>query len=335
MTKTGKVSHGFFESKIAPKLGANREDVMIGPAYGVDFGVIKIGKYRILAATDPISILPELGWKQAGRFAISFVFADIAVSGIAPTHLSISFALPDTIKDAEFAQLWAGIHDECQSLDISVITGHTSRYAESQFPWVGSATAMAVTDQQHLIRPDGANPGDTVLITRGPAIETTGLLTTVFPNQIPVDDRTLKTAQQLLDETAVVDDALTAATAGNITAMHDVTEGGIYGALCELSLANNVGLDIETASIPVRPVVQEISSALEFDPWLATSAGSLLICVDPADTDAVLTTLEDANIPIGVAGTVTDKEEVVIDGTAISPPSVDSSWGVYNRLRST
>lgn len=332
MTPTGKISEADFDSIIASRLGADRDDVELGPTYGVDFGIVSMGDYRLISSTDPLSILPELGWKRAGTFAISFVLADIAVSGVTPTHLTVSFALPTSIQDSEFSTLWSGIHEECESLGISIVTGHTARYSESRFPWVGSATALAITEHDQIIRPDGASPGDVVLITRGPAIETTGLLTTVFPDAIPVDEETLATGQQLLDQTTIVRDAIDAASAGNITAMHDVTEGGIYGALHEVATASDVGLEITRSAIPFHSVVETISDVLDFDPWRATSAGSLIICTAPTDADLVVSTLQKSGIPVSKVGRVTENTRVVIDGEPIPREPGDSSWSVYERL---
>ena len=102
MPQTGKIPREFFSAQIAPYLGADRLDVHLGPKHGVDFGVLDIDGTALVLATDPISVLPELGLERAGRFTVRIVLADVAVSGLSPSHLAVSFSLPPEFSDAEF-----------------------------------------------------------------------------------------------------------------------------------------------------------------------------------------------------------------------------------------
>jgi hydrogenase maturation factor len=329
---TGKVSREFFEDRIAPNLGADREDVVLGPTPGVDFGVVDVGDRAVVTATDPVSVLPALGFERAGRFALHVVLADVAVAGVAPSHLAISFSLPPAMSNDAFGRLWCAIDAECRDLGVAVVTGHTARYEGASFPWVGAATGLAVGDPDDIVRPDGARPGDDLLVTRGPGVEAVGLLTTLFPEQVPLDGEALATAQARLDEASAVRDALAAAAAGDVTAMHDATECGLLGALHELADAADIHLAVDADAVPVRPGVAAACEALEMDPWCATTSGTLLVAVDPADTDAVLAALRDRGTPVARVGRVEPGTGVAVDGRESRPPEGDSAWPVYERL---
>mgnify|MGYP000633950006 CR=1 FL=1 len=332
MADLGKIDRDFFETHVRPRLGAERDDVRLGPTPGVDFGLLDIGDRAVAIATDPVSILPPLGFERAGRFALDVVLADVAVSGLPPSHLAISFSLPPSMTDDDFAAVWEGVHAEAQDLGVSVVTGHTARYEGCSFPWVGGATALAVGDAADVIRPDGARPGDDVLVTNGPAVETTGLLTTLFPEQIDLDAETLATAQARLDEASCVRDAMTAAAAGPVTAMHDATEGGLHGAFVEMATSAGVGFEIERDRVPIRPGVEATCDALGIDPWTATASGSLVLTVDPDGAEAVLSALDERGASAARVGRVTDGEGVTVDGEAIEAPSVDAAWAAYSDL---
>lgn len=330
--ETGKISRRFFEERIATRLGADREDTAIGPKYGVDFGVVSVGDRAIVTATDPISVLPGLGFERAGEFAIGVVLSDIAVSGIAPTHLTVSFSLPPGMTDAEFDRLWGSIDAECRDLGVSIVTGHTARYAECSYPWVGAATGIAVGDPEAIVRPDGARPGDDVLVTNGPAVEAVGLLTTLFPDAVGLSGDALETAQARLDDVGAVRDALVAAASGDVTAMHDATEGGLFGAFAEMADSAGVELSVETEAVPRLAGVERACEALGMDPWRATTSGTLVIAVDPADTDRVLEALDERGTAVGRVGHVETGEGVVVDGERLEPLEGDASWPVYERL---
>ncbi|MFC4542871.1 AIR synthase family protein [Halosolutus amylolyticus] len=341
MSDLGKIDRAFFDRHVAPNLGADRNDVALGPSHGVDFGVLDIGGRALVTATDPVSILPPLGFERAARFALDLILADVAVSGVAPSHLSICFTLPETMTDAEFATIWETIDAECTDLGVSIVTGHTARYSDPSYPWVGAATAMGVGDHDAIVRPDGARDGDRLVLTTGAAVEAVGLLSTLFPDQIdlPADD--LAAAQDRLDEVYAVRDALTAA-AGPVTAMHDVTEGGLAGALNEMADGARARFAIDREAVPMRPGVREVCDHLEMDPWAATSCGSLLIAVDPGGVDDVLAALEERGTvaaeigrveSIGAADRDADADgKVLVDGDPLEHPSVDPSWAAYAEL---
>ena len=329
---TGKISRAFFEERIATRLGADRDDVTLGPKHGVDFGVVSVGDRALVAATDPVSVLPELGFERAGEFAVGIVLSDVAVSGLAPTHLTVSFSLPPGISDAEFDRLWGAIDAECRDLGVSVVTGHTARYEGSSFPWVGAATGLAVGDPDAIVRPDGARVGDEVLVTNGPAVEAIGLLTTLFSETVPLSGSALETAQARLGDVGAVRDALLAAASGEVTAMHDATEGGLLGAFAEMAETAGVRFAIDSDAVPWLPGVETACEALGMDPWRATTSGTLVLTVDPDDTDAVLTALEERGTAIERVGRVESGSGVEFDGDTLYAPGGDSSWPVYERL---
>ncbi|QSW99981.1 AIR synthase family protein [Haloterrigena alkaliphila] len=337
MSDLGKIDREFFERQVAPNLGAERDDVAVGPQHGVDFGVLEIGGRALVTATDPVSIMPQLGLERAARFALDLVLADVAVSGIPPSHLSICFTLPETMTDDQFATVWKTIHEECVDLGVAVVTGHTARYSDPSYPWVGAATAMAVGDPDEIVRPDGARPGDRLLLTTGPAVESVGLLSTLFADQLAGDlsDDVLSSAQDRLAEVYCVRDALAAAAAGPVTAMHDVTEGGLAGALNEMAAGAGARFSVDRDSVPMRPGVREVCDFLEMDPWAATSSGSLLLAVDSEGVDDVVAALEDRDTVVAEIGSVepgTDGGDVLVDGDRLPHPNVDPSWRAYAEL---
>jgi len=330
--ETGKVDREFFESHIASRLGASRNDVHTGPKHGVDFGVIEVSDQALAVATDPISILPGLGHERAGRFAVRFVLADVAVSGLAPSHLAVTLSLPPAIDTETFAAVWRGVDAECRELGVAVTTGHTACYEDASLPWVGAGTALAAGDPEGIVHPDGARPGDALVVTKGPAVETTGLLTTLFPGEIPLPAETLALAQERLADTGVVRDALAAREAGTVTAMHDATEGGLLGALFEMADSADVRIVLDSGAVPVMPGVGETCETLGIDPWRATTGGTLLIAVAPDSVDPVLAALDERGTPAAVAGHVESGAGVELDGEDAARPAGDASWPVYERL---
>jgi hydrogenase expression/formation protein HypE len=328
MPDLGKVDREFFDEYIYPHLGANRDDETLSPQHGVDFGAIDVDGTAVVMATDPVFLMPSLGFERAAWFAFHINTSDVAMSGIPPSHLSIDFNLPPEISDQEFETVWSTMDEEAHDLGVSIVTGHTGRYEGCNYPMVGGATAVAVGEHNDLIRPDGAQVGDHVVITKGPAIEATGLLSIQFAPLMheEMDEKSIETANERFYDMSPVHDALTAAAAGPVTAMHDATESGVYGGLYEIARASGVGFNIDQSAIPVMPGVLEACEFFDIDPWISISEGTLIAAVRPEGVEDVLAALDAEGIPAADVGEVVEGSDVVIDDEPIDHPGADPFW---------
>lgn len=332
MSELGKIDRAFFDEYVYPNLGADRDDVRLAPQHGVDFGVVDVGDRAVALATDPVFVMPSLGFERAAWFAFHILVSDVAVSGLQPTHLAVDFNLPPEITNDQVRTLLETFDAEARELGMSIVTGHTARYAGCNYPMVGGATSVAIGDPANLVRPDGARVGDTVVVTKGPAVEATGLLSIQFDSlmrQSDLDDDTIDAAQARFDDMSPVRDAMVAAAAGDVTAMHDATECGVYGGLYELARAADVGIDVDRDSIPVLPGVREACDFFGIELWHAISEGTLLATVAPDDVDAVLGALDREGIPAAAAGEVVEGSGLRVDGEAVPHPEVDPFWGAF------
>ncbi len=329
----GKVDRDFFDAFIEGRLGAERPDVRLGPTYGADFGLLSINGNVLALATDPIFVLRDLGLERAAWFAFHIVLSDVALSGLPPSHLAVDLALPPGTDPETFETIWSVFDAEARELGVSIVTGHTGAYAGAAFPTIGAGTALAVGDPDAVVQPTGASPGDRLLVTKGPAIETTGILATVFGDEIEIPEESVAAARERFFDTSPVEDARVVASAGPVTAMHDATEGGLANALHELAHASEVGLEVESGSVPIMDGVEALCSHFGIDPWQASSSGTILATVAPDGAEAVLRTLEEAGIPAADVGRVTKASGVVVDGDPLTVPETDPFWPTYERAR--
>ena len=84
--------------------------------------------------------------------------------------------------------------------------------------------------------------------------------------------------------------------------MHDVSEGGIFGALWDMCEYGHMGLDVDIRSIPVRQEIIEICELLNVNPYELESMGCLLMTSDN-DCD-IINILKSCNIEAQVIGKV-------------------------------
>jgi hydrogenase maturation factor len=328
----GKLDREAFDALLADRFGADRPDVALGPTYGVDFGLLGVGDRALAVATDPLSVLPALGWERAGRFAVGIALADVAVSGLAPTHLLTAWHLPTDLPESAVESVLAGVDAVATDLGVAVVGGHTGRYPDCRLPWVGAATALAVGDPDRVVRPDGARPGDHLVVTTGLAVESAALLAALVGDRLDLSADRLAAAVDLVERATPVRDALTAAAAGPVTAMHDATEGGLVNACHELATAAGVRVELDRDRVPRNDLAEAVCGAAGVDPWTAGSAGTLLVTVEPGGVEAVVEALRAAGIAAADAGRIRAGEGVSLDGETVDPPAVDAFAAAYARL---
>ena len=88
--------------------------------------------------------------------------------------------------------------------------------------------------------------------------------------------------------------------------MHDVTEGGIFGALWEMAEASGVGLEIDLKKIPVRQETIEVCEFFGINPYQLISSGCMLMAAE--DGNLLVRELEKAGIPATIIGKATAGE---------------------------
>jgi hydrogenase maturation factor len=331
----GKIHPEFFNRVIYPNLGAKDKSVLVKPQHGVDFGVVDLDGKVMVLSTDPFYIARELGIEKAAWFAVHILASDVAVSGIRPRYMSVDLNLPPEMTEEELVRMWKAVSDECKALGITVVTGHTARYAGCNYPMVGGATIFGIDNKSKLINPK-VGVGDAVIVTKGAAIETTGLMSAYFPKYLEAQfgKKFVKKAQDVYYQMSTVKDALVAAKAGGITAMHDATECGVFGGLYEMAAHSRVGLDIYKEEIILQDSVKKTCECFDIDPYRAISEGTLLITARKNKAKAIIAALKREGIPASIAGeAVAEAKGInIIDGTAkyrLEHPRIDPFWGKF------
>jgi hydrogenase expression/formation protein HypE len=347
LPEIGKISPEIFNELIFPRLGAKSRSVIVGPQHGVDVGIVEIGDKAVALTTDPVFIVPEYGWERAAWFAIHILASDAVTSGLKPRYLSIDLNLPMEMTKEQLEIVWDTMHKECKKLGIAVVCGHTARYENCHYPMVGGATVICVGEKDEYVTPKMARSGDKIIITKGPAIEATGIFAAMFPK---VTEREFgaefsKRAQEVFYKMSVVEDALTAVSVGvrdsGITSMHDATECGIWGGLYEIAQAANLGVRVEKERIVVEKCVPEICKYFGIDPYASISEGTLIMSCREHKAEEVVKALSRKGIASSIVGELVSPRHGMIlvergKEKKLKHPVVDPFWqAFYNALKNT
>jgi len=340
MPEIGKISPEIFSELIFPRLGAKSDQIIVGPQHGVDVGIVDIGGKAVSFTTDPVFIVPEYGWEKAAWFAIHIIASDSVTSGLKPKYLSIDLNLPMAMTKKQLEITWDIIHHECEKMGIAVITGHTARYENCHYPMVGGATLVGVGEMDEYVTPRLCKAGDRIIITKGPAIEATGIFTAMFPKIIEKELGAAlgKKTEGIFYKMSVVEDAMTAVGVGvrdkGVTAMHDATECGVWGGLYEIAQAAGLGARIEKERIVVEEGVPEVCNLFGIDPYASISEGTLIIACKEHAAEAIVRALTRKGIKASVVGELTKatKGMVLVENDKeqkLEHPIVDPFWRAF------
>jgi hydrogenase maturation factor len=339
LPELGKIHPEFFDRVIYPRLGVPDKNIIIGPRHGIDYGVLKLGDKCLALSTDPFFIVPSFGFSKAAWFAFHIICCDVAVSGLKPKYLAVDLNLPPEITEDQLTELWQTVHHEATRYGISVVTGHTARYSGCNYPMVGGATAIAVGEEKELCGPHRMTIGDQIVITKGPAIETTGLLAALFPERFiqAGGESFQREAADIFYQMSVLDECAIARQFPGVHAMHDATECGIWGGLYEMARAGDFGFRVEKELIPVQPVISRTAKLFDFDPFSAISEGTLIAIVAREQAGALVKALTDKGTLCAVVGEVVSKGhgvKIVSGGQEIKleHPKIDPYWILVDKL---
>ena len=346
LPEIGKISPEIFDQVILPQLGKLRPEVLVGPQHGVDVGVVDLGNNQVMVTTtDPIFIVPPYGWERSAWFAVHILASDAVTSALAPNYITVDLNLPLSITRDEFDILWSVIHRESEKIGMAVVSGHTGRYEGCDYPMIGGATVICIGPKDKYVTPTMAGIGDTIIITKGAAIEASGLFAVTFPYKVAerYGQKTAQEAEQIFWQMSVVDDALTAASVGvrdqGVTAMHDATECGVWGGLFEVAQASKVGMVVDKDKIILNDVVKKICDLFGMEPYSSISEGTLIITCRPNKAKEVIQRLDDKGIPASIVGEVVEEEKGLTyykDGKAheLIHPKVDPFWIAFGKAAS-
>jgi hydrogenase maturation factor len=337
-TKIGKIDFDTFTKYLLKRLGKKDRSVLVPPLTGVDAGVVDIGEDKVLIiAEDPIFSIPGQPLEMFGWYTVHIGASDVAVMGVKPRYMTYTLLMPPETKDQDFRTIVDSIHRTALELEIAVVGGHTGYYPGFAAPTIGGITVFSIAGKEDFVTPADAKPGDYVILTKGPAIETAGILSVLREKELLTNypSSLVKKAQALCKEMTVVKDAMIAMETGGVTAMHDATEGGVMGGLFEIANASGVGMDIDESLFIYPEEVEMVCEAFSIDPLSAIAEGSLLITVRPSHSEKVLNKLQEGGIEASFIGNVLrDPKKRVMrrrDGGAVllAIPEQDPFWPAF------
>lgn len=329
MLKTGKLDNDLLEKIVFKKITFRRPEVLTRPGIGEDCAVVDFGTYECVLSTDPITAAAG----EIGRLAVDISCNDIASNGVEPLGILLTVMLPEgtTIRQVEDIMEQAARASE--ALGVEIIGGHTEITPAVNKPVIVS-TAVGRGEKWASRHRMSMKPGDYILMTKTAGLEGTAILAGDFQDRLRdvLTPEELDFAKGLMNRVSVVKEGIIAGRIGT-SGMHDITEGGVLGAVWEMCRRGNAGAEIFVEEIPVEDVTKKICDWADVDYLRLISSGAMIIMADPDKKDVLMSALEEAGIPAAAIGRIRRAEDgirMIVGGESmeIAPPAGDELYKV-------
>ncbi len=323
--KIGKLTNRELEEIVLNGIGKKRDDVVMRPGIGIDCGGIKVGDDVVVLSTDPITAASH----NAGTLAVHVCCNDAAAAGAEPIGLLLTILAPPDASLSDIKQIVDDAQSAAAKLNVEIIGGHTE-FTDAVNRIVLSATVIGKAEGGKYFSAGGAKEKDAIILTKYAGMEGTSIIASDFRHLIEdvLTEQEIEGAVALGKEISVIKEG-TLARNLPVTAMHDVTEGGVLGALHEMCTASNIGALINLDKVKVLSATAKICGKLDLDVFRLISSGCMLIAA--SDGKTVVDELLANGIPAYVVGQFKQGNIRAVRGGVpfeVMPPDKDELYKV-------
>lgn len=325
--KIGKLKTELLEKYIFNSLSSNRDEVVIRGGVGLDNAVMDFGGDLIVASTDPITGAT----KNIGSLAINVSVNDVSCQCADPVGVLMTVLIPPSATIEELKEIIEDANATAKKLNVDIIGGHTE-VTEAVNKILISTTVLGRVNRDVMPDIKKVKAGDVVAVSKNVAIEGTSIIANERDDiEEVLNEEEIKFAKALSENISVLKESKLASKYG-VKYMHDITEGGLYGALWETGVAVGHGLRAYYENIPLLDVTNKISKFYEIDPMKLISSGSMLMIFDKDKFKDFKEETEKFGIKVTDIGEVIegkDTEVIAYDQILIlSEPSSDELYRV-------
>ena len=296
-------------TRLLESTGAENPRILLGPRLGEDAAALDMGEKALVVTSDPVTFATN----RAGWYAVQVCANDVACTGAEPLWFLATLLAPEWFTPDDAARMFEDVASACRELGIALIGGHSEVTQGIQRPIV-MGTMLGEVERERLVPTGGAREGDSIVLTKGLAIEGTALLARDDSDGLRragLSESVIERSAALLDSPgiSVVPEARIASTQHSVHSMHDITEGGLITALHEIAAASGLGIAVEEDSVPILPETFDVCNALGLHPMGLLASGALVVTLPAPSTPGLLHSLERAGINAWEIGQMLPAEE--------------------------
>nr|MBQ8253176.1 hydrogenase maturation factor [Lachnospiraceae bacterium] len=310
--KPGKISENVLKRSVLKYINQDKKEIARGAAMGNDCALFSLCD---CASTAVCSL--SVKEKEALKHAVFGAVNNLAAGGKKASYLIFNITLPEKAREIRLQEIMEEAARICEEEQIQIIGGHTEISSHVEHAVI-SVTALGKVQEDKCENAPERVPGSGDLI--GCDVVVSGYIGADGASLLAVQKEEelaerfplwlVNEAKNFRKELSVVPAAKIAMSQG-VQVMHDIREGGIFGALWEMAQRESVGLTVQLKQIPMKQSVVEICNYYDLNPYELLSEGCLLMVAKDGETLA--DALCENGVEAAVIGTVTGSNDRIIE----------------------
>lgn len=305
--KSGKISEAVLKRSIIKTVNKQGKQHMVSKAgVGSDAGLFAYEELTgVMAASSTTLAGAEDG---LAALAVHRACNSLAAAGSNPTAVTVQLMLPETAEEAELKGTMKEILGACEKAEVALANGHTQVSSFVTEPVI-SVTAMG--SAQATMTLEETVYGSDLVMTKSAGLAGAALLAKYYRENLHerytyafIDKASAReTEVSVLNEVKVLNEL-------GIHHMHDVAEGGVFGAVWEFCERLHAGVELDLKKIPICQETVEICEYFDINPYQLKGDGALLFLTH--DAAAVIKALTAHGISAAVIGRINDSNDRIL-----------------------
>ncbi|MBP3569575.1 MAG: hydrogenase maturation factor [Lachnospiraceae bacterium] len=305
--KSGKISEAVLKRSIIKTVNKQGKQHIVSKAgVGNDAGLFACEEQTgVMAAACTALAGAEEG---LAAVAVHRSCNSLAAAGGKPTAVTVQLMLPETAEEAKLKITMQEILAACDLAEVALVNGHTQNSSFVAEPVI-SVTALGTAPATMTLEEDVY--GSDLVMTKSAGLAGAALLAKYYRENLHerytyafIDKAAAReTEVSVLPEVEVLKKL-------GVRHMHDVAEGGVFGAVWEFCERLHAGVELDLKKIPICQETVEICEYFDVNPYQLKGDGALLFLTH--DSASVLKALAAQGISAAVIGRMTEGNDRIL-----------------------
>ncbi|PCJ84890.1 MAG: hydrogenase expression/formation protein HypE [Thiotrichaceae bacterium] len=255
---------------------------------------IELNGGDVLFTTDGFTVQPlEFPGGNIGSLAVHGTTNDLAVAGAIPKYLSLNAFIEEGMEIVILERIIKTLAETAAEIGVKVVCGDTKVLRRGEGGGLYLATTGIGIRQGQVMSMKNIKHGDAIIVS-GP-VGDHGIAVMLAREEFGLRGDIQSDAASVLNLTTA------ALNHEGLRFMRDPTRGGIATVCCEMHRATGMGVRLSEKTLPVRDPVQSVCEILGYDPMYLACEGRVVAVVDPAESEALLSTWHELEEGVGAA----------------------------------
>lgn len=299
----GKLTTEDLHRLVLSKIKNHRPTTKMGPGVGLDVAYLDFGGELMAVASDPITGAVQ----NIGSLAMRIACNDISAGGGEPLAVMMTMLLPPHITEEEIEQIMEDAQNMATSLDVDILGGHT------EITTAVNRVILSLTAIGRVKAPlKGIMAGDAIVMTKSLGLEGVAIIVAEKEEiRSRLREEEIEDARKMGEQLSIAKEARIGLAHG-VHFMHDITEGGLIGALTEMCYESDMGFFVDTSKVSIHDVTKKVTDFYDLDPYQLISSGSLLLTLPEDRVEGLLQDLAAQGIEAAHIGAFREDKKKIL-----------------------